>query len=54
MDKEQMISRYEELYDRMKDSKDVKNMKIFGEAATYYFKEMAKMHPTTICQRQRP
>lgn len=45
MDKEQMISRYEELYDKMKDSKDVKNMKIFGEAATYYFKEMAKMHP---------
>ena len=45
MDREQMISRYEELYDKMKDSKDVKNMKIFGEAATYYFKEMAKMHP---------
>ena len=45
MDREQMISRYEELYDKMKDSKDVKNMKIFGEAATYYFKEIAKMHP---------
>ena len=29
MDREQMISRYEELYDKMKDSKDVKNMKIF-------------------------
>lgn len=45
MDRDQMISRYEELYDKMKDSKDVKNMKIFGEAATYYFKEMTKMHP---------
>ena len=45
MDREQLIARYEELYDKMKESKDVKNMKIFGEAATYYFKEMAKMHP---------
>ena len=34
MDREQLIARYEELYDKMKESKDVKNMKIFGEAAT--------------------
>lgn len=45
MTKEQMITRYDELYDKMKDGKDVKNMKIFGEAASYYFKELAKMHP---------
>lgn len=45
MTSEQMIERYEELYEKMKDSKDVKNMKIFGKAATYMFMEMAKNHP---------
>lgn len=40
-----MIERYEELYAKMKSSKDVKNMEIFGEAATRLFKETAKVHP---------
>ena len=45
MTKEQMIERYEELYNKMKSSKDVKNMKIFGESEKYMFKELAKVHP---------
>lgn len=40
-----MIERYEELYNKMKNSKDVKNMKIFGEATTWLFAETAKTHP---------
>lgn len=40
-----MIDRYEELYNKMKDSKDTKNMKIFGKAAGYMFKELCKVHP---------
>lgn len=45
MTKEQMIERYEELYNKMKTSKDVKNMMIFGEAERYMFKEVAKLNP---------
>lgn len=45
MSKEQMIERYEELYMKMKNSKDVKNMKAFGDAMTWFFKEMTKVHP---------
>lgn len=40
-----MIERYEELYMKMANSKDVKNMKIFGESSTWIFKELAKVHP---------
>lgn len=45
MTKEQMIDRYEELYQKMKNSKDVNNMKAFGSAMTWFFTEMAKVHP---------
>lgn len=45
MTKEQMIERYEELYHKMKTSKDAKNMMIFGEAERYMFKEVAKLNP---------
>lgn len=45
MSKEQMIERYDELYTKMANSKDVKNMKIFGESSTWIFKELAKVHP---------
>lgn len=45
MTKEQMIERYNELYNKMKSSKDVKNMKAFGDAMTWFFAEMGKMHP---------
>lgn len=40
-----MIDRYEELYHKMKNSKDVNNMKAFGSAMTWFFTEMAKVHP---------
>lgn len=45
MTKEEMIDRYEVLYDKMKESGDVKNMKIFGKAEKYIFKELAAAHP---------
>lgn len=45
MTKEQMIERYDELYAKMANSKDVKNMKIFGEASTWVFRELTKAHP---------
>lgn len=45
MTKEEMIKRYDELYEKMKSSKDVKNMQIFGQAATWLFTETAKIHP---------
>ena len=45
MTKEQMIERYHELYNKMKDSKDVKNMKVFGEAEKYMFNAIATAHP---------
>lgn len=45
MNKEQLIERYDELYDKMKHSQDVKNMKIFGNAEKYMFHELAGAHP---------
>lgn len=45
MKKEELIERYDELYDKMKHSKDVKNMKIFGKAEKYMFHELAGVHP---------
>lgn len=45
MTREQMIDRYEELYAKMKSSKDVKNMKAFGEAMSWTFRELTKVHP---------
>ena len=45
MNKEQLIERYDELYDKMKHSQDVKNMKIFGKAEKYMFHELAGAHP---------
>ena len=43
--KDEMIDRYHQLYDKMKDSKDPKNMKIFGEAEKWVFKQVAAAHP---------
>lgn len=45
MTTEKMIERYDELYHKMKSSKNVKNMEAFGDAMTHAFKEMAKAHP---------
>lgn len=45
MNKEQLIERYDELYDKMKHSQDVKNMKIFGKAEKYMFHDLAGAHP---------
>ena len=45
MKKEELIERYDELYDKMKNSKDPKNMKIFGKAEKYMFHELAGVHP---------
>lgn len=45
MTKEQMINRYDELYHKMKTSKDVKNMKAFGDAMSWFFVELTKVHP---------
>lgn len=45
MNKEYLIKRYDELYEYMKESKDVRNMKIFGKAEKYMFKELANVHP---------
>ena len=41
MRKEDMIARYEELYDRMSRSGDVRNMRTFGEAERAVFAELA-------------
>lgn len=43
--REEMTARYEELYNKMKSSRDVKNMKIFGDAEHYVFNEVARVHP---------
>lgn len=43
--KDEMIERYEQLYQKMVTSKDPKNMKIFGESEKWVFKEVAKVHP---------
>lgn len=45
MNKEDMISRYEELYVKMATSKEPKYMKVFGEAERWVFKELASVHP---------
>lgn len=45
MTKEQMMERYDELYAKMKNSQDVKNMKIFGDAMSWTFRELTKAHP---------
>lgn len=45
MTKEQLIDRYMVLYEKMKESKDLKNMKIFGKAEKYIFKELAEKNP---------
>lgn len=45
MKKEEMIDRYDYLYNKMKESKDPKNMKIFGKAEKYMFHELAGVHP---------
>lgn len=50
MNKEQLIERYDELYDKMKHSQDVKNMKIFGKAEKYMFHELAGAH-TDMAER---
>ena len=43
--KEQLIKRYEELYDDMVTSKDPEKMHIFGEAERWVFKDLAAKHP---------
>lgn len=43
--KEEMIARYLQLYDKMKESKDPKDMKIFVEAEKWVFKQLAASHP---------
>ena len=43
--KDEMIERYNLLYEKMSDSKNPKNMKIFGEAEKYMFREIAVAHP---------
>ena len=45
MNKEELVKRYDELYEYMKHSQDVKNMKIFGKAEKYMFHELAGIHP---------
>ena len=45
MKKEELVERYDYLYDKMKHSQEVKNMKIFGKAEKYMFHELAMMHP---------
>lgn len=43
--KDEMIDRYHHLYDKMKENKDPKNMKIFGEAEKWVFKQVVALHP---------
>lgn len=38
-------ARYNELYNTMKESKDVANMRTFGEAFTRLFNKVAEVHP---------
>ena len=45
MKKEELTQRYDELYDVMKHSQEVRNMKIFGKAEKYMFHELAEKHP---------
>ena len=44
MEREQLMARYNELYDKMKSSRNVKYMQIFGEAEKYMFGELAGMN----------
>lgn len=41
----ELKARYNELYEKMKHSKDVSNMHIFGDAFTRTFEKLADMHP---------
>lgn len=43
---EEIISRYEYLYDTMKTSKDVKKMMVFGRSEHRMFKKLAGSNPT--------
>lgn len=45
MKTEDMITRYEELYAKMANSKDPRNMMIFGESEKWVFGEVARVHP---------
>ena len=46
MTREQLIDRYDELYDVMKSSRDVEKMKVFGEAEKGMFRMIASSNPT--------
>lgn len=50
MTKEELVKRYNELYDKMKESHNVRYMRIFGEAEKYMFAELAGVH-TEIAER---
>lgn len=43
--KEEMTARYKVLYDTMVESKEPKNMHIFGDAEKWVFKELVAAHP---------
>ena len=45
MTTQELKQRYNELYAIMKDSKNVQNMRVFGEAFTHTFGEVAEKHP---------
>lgn len=45
MKREELIERYDELYDKMKHSKNPNYMKMFGKAEKYMFHELAGAHP---------
>ena len=46
MTRDQLIERYDELYDVMKSSRDVEKMKVFGEAEKGMFRMMASSNPS--------
>lgn len=45
LDMDDLIKRYEELYEDMATAKDPKKMMIFGDAEKWIFHEIAKAHP---------
>lgn len=45
MNREEMMARYSELYERMSRSRDVRNMRTFGEAERAIFGELATNYP---------
>lgn len=45
MNREELNSRYDYLYERMKNSKNPHNMKVFGASATAIFRRMVDKHP---------